>query len=310
MKRGQFLLWLVAGPVAILGAMLTAAHPYLAITERSGGDVLVVEGWMEQQPLQEVPRWTDSLRYRRVYTTGSVRPFAYYLKAGEAIEARFDTPVQGRIAVNVAGVPGARVLLIADGDTVLAADVEPMHADLLTDREIRARRLRIASIHAGSSGMDNDNIFIRYLRINGENVHRTQDTAVFIHPDGTEEAAWPTYAHKCAARLRKLGVRTEIIAVPTYGHPDSRSWANANHFAVRARADGITACDVMTMGVHARRSRALYRRACGPGVDVGVIALDDPACPRDGWWRMGTGWMLMLKEIGGSAEPVVVDLTR
>ncbi len=310
MRRGRFLLWLVAGPASILVAMLAAAHPYLAITKRSGGDVLVVEGWMEPMQLREVPHWTDSLHYRHIYTTGSVRPFAYYLKAGESIEVRFADPQQGRVALNVAGVPGARFVLVADEDTLMAQDVEPGPVDLLTDREIHARRLRIASIHEGSSTSNNDNIFIRYLRINGENVHLLQDTVVLIHRDGTAEPAWPTYAHKCAHDLRMLGTKAEITTVPAYGRPNSRSWANASWFAVRARSDGITACDVITVGVHARRSRALYRRACGPGVDVGVIALEDPDCPRRGWWWKRTGWSLMLKEIGGSAEPTAVELVQ
>ena len=63
MKRSRFFFWLVAGPVAIVATMLAAAHPFLAVTERSGGDVLVVEGWMPEEQLREVPRWVDSLHY-------------------------------------------------------------------------------------------------------------------------------------------------------------------------------------------------------------------------------------------------------
>ena len=176
--------------------------------------------------------------------------------------------------------------------------------------EITTDRLRIASTLSVAADPSIDLIFIKYLRIGEENAHQLQDTTLFIHPDSTMEAAWPTFADKCKADLLRLGVKTEIIAVPSWGKPDSRSWANASFFGVRARADGLTSCDVITVGVHARRSRELFLRACGPGVRVGVISLDDPECPAHGWWRKRNGWVQMLKEIGGNAEPIAVDLTR
>ncbi len=310
MKRRRFLLWLLAGPVAVLLAMLAVAHPYLAVTERSGSDVLVGEGCMLDEQLRQVPRWVDSLHYERVYTTGSVRPFAYYLKIGEAIEVRFVEPAHGRVAINVAGVDGAGFQVIADADTLMEHDVQESPAEFLSDREITTDRLRITSIHSRSGDPGPDNIFVQYLRIGMENVHQLQDTVLFIRRDSTMDAAWPTYAHKCAADLRRLGVRTEVIAVPSWGKPDSRSWANASFFGLRAKSDRLTAFDVMSVGVHARRSRELFRRACEPGTEVGIISLDDPACPRDGWWRKRSGWTQMLKEIGGNAEPIAVDLTR
>lgn len=310
MKRGRFFFWLVAGPIAVLAAMLAAAHPYLAITERSGGDVLVVEGWMSEAHLRQVATWVDSLHYQRVYTTGSVRPFAYYLKAGEAIEVRFNGPMKGPFALDASGVPGAGFIVIAGNDTVMRQEVGPGPREFLIDQGITTDRLRIASTLSVPADPAIDLLFIKYLRAGREDVHYLQDTTILIRRDSTTEAAWPTFAHKCAADLRRLGLTVPIIPVPSWGRPDSRSWANASYFGLRARADHLTACDVITVGVHARRSRGLFRRACGPDVQVGVISLDDPECPRSGWWRKRNGWVQMLKEIGGSSEPIAVDLTR
>ncbi len=310
MKRGRFLLWLAAGPVAVLAAMLIAAHPYLAVTERSGGDVLVVEGWMKEEHLLQVPHWVDSLHYRRVYTTGSIRPFAYYLKIGEAIEVRFADPVQGPVSIAVAGVPGASFQLVADQDTLMEQEVDTEGAEYRSDRRIGMTRLRIASTNAGSGDPGPDNIFIQYLRIGKDDAHMLQDTVLFIRRDSTTAPAWPTYAHQSAADLRKLGVDAEVIAVPSWGKPGSRSWANASYFGLRAQSDSLAGFDVITVGVHGRRSRELFRRACGPDVQVGIISLDDPECPRHGWWWKQNGWIQMLKEIGGNAEPIAVDLTR
>lgn len=310
MKRGRFFFWLVAGPIAILAAMLAAAHPYLAVTERSGSDVLVVEGWMQEDHLRQIPRWVDSLHYQRVYTTGSVRPFAYYLKVGEAIEVRFAEPVNGKVSIHVGGLPGAGFRMMAGTDTVMERYVDSNPVRFLSDGGVTTDRLRITAISSVSTDYSTDILFIKSLLIGADNAHLLQDTTLFVRRDSTFAPAWPTYAHKCKADLERFGVNADVIAVPSWGMPDSRSWANASFFGVRAKADKLTSCDVITVGVHARRSRELFRRACGPEVNVGVISLEDPECPRDGWWHKRNGWIQMLKEIGGSGEPIAVDLTR
>jgi len=310
MKRRRFLLWLFAAPLAVVLAMLLAAHPHLAITEPVGAEVLVVEGWMEEPQLSEVARLADSVGYKRIYTTGTVRPFTYYLKVNEAIVVRFNERHTGRIAMNVSGLPGAAFRVVANGDTVMERWVEPRPARFESAELVTADSLVITSFNSTHPDPNNANIFIKYMRMGDENIHHLQDTTILVHRDGSRIPGWATFADHCAARLVELGVRPAPIPVPAYGKPDSRSWANANHFAFRAKADGITAFDVVTVGVHARRTRELFRRACGPGTQVGVIALDDPACPRHGWWRKRNGWLLMLKELGGASEPLAVDLTR
>lgn len=310
MNRRRFLLWLFAAPLAVLLAMLLAAHPHLAITEPVDADVLVVEGWMEEPHLSAVAHLVDSIGYKRVYTTGTIRPFTYYLKAGESIIVRFTEPRTSRIQLNVSGVPGAAFRVVANGDTVMERWVEPRPARFNSDAEVTMDSLVITSFNNDPTDPLHDNIFIKYLRLGDENIHQLQDTTLIVQRDGTRVPGWPTFADHCAARLAALGVQPAPIPVPAYGRPDSRSWANANHFAVRAKSDGITSFDVVTVGVHARRTRELFRRACGPEVKVGVIALEDPDCPRHGWWRKRNGWIQMLKELGGASEPLAVDLTR
>ncbi|MBL0044095.1 MAG: hypothetical protein IPP33_06730 [Flavobacteriales bacterium] len=311
MTRGKFFLWLLAGPMSVLAAMLAVAHPHLAVTERSGGDVLVVEGWMQPPHLEQVAHLADSLRYQRIYTTGSVRPFAYYLRVGESIDVRFASSIKGTLRLNVSGNTGGGFRVIAGQDTVLERSVEPVPAVFVSAQEIITDHLLITSLNAGQVDHDRENIFIQFMSLGGENVHLLQTSTWFIRTDGKMEPAWPTYAHKAAADLIQLGMNKDhVISVPSWGKPDSRSWANANYFAIRAQKDTLKSFDVVTVGVHARRSRELFRRACGSDMRVGVISLEDPNCPASGWWRKRSGWIQMLKEIGGSSEPIAVDLTH
>jgi hypothetical protein len=154
-------------------------------------------------------------------------------------------------------------------------------------------------------------IFVLSFRADGSNVHALQRETVFIRPEGRMEPAWPTYAHRAKGLLMKAGVPEEkITAVPSWGKPDSRTWANASAFGVRAKEDGIKAFDIATVGVHARRSRGLFKEACGPGVTVGVISIPDPYCTAGNWWKSIRGWATLLKEVVGSSEVQAVELTH
>ncbi len=307
----RFFWWMVAGPIAVLVAMLAVAFPWLAITERSGGHVLVVEGWLEEAQLKDAAELVRTGGYTSVCTTGSIRPFAYYLENAGAIDIRLASPVAGSVRLDASGLPGAGFVLLADSDTLTIRFVEPVPAVFETVIERPTSHLRIQAITERSAPVDEPVLFVKYLNIDGENVHLLQVSTLFISPEGTVSDAWPTYAHKAAHDLVHLGIPEELVrAVPSWGRPDSRSWANANYFAVFAKEHDIRAFDVASLGVHARRSRDLYRKACGEGYHVGVISIRDPRCPPGQWWRKASGWVFMVKEIFGSSEVIAVDLKQ
>jgi hypothetical protein len=54
--------------------------------------------------------------------------------------------------------------------------------------------------------------------------------------------------------------------------------------------------NVLTLGVHARRSWMLFRSALGPEFSVGVIAYDDPAYDRHRWWSSSEGFKKVIDE--------------
>jgi hypothetical protein len=51
----------------------------------------------------------------------------------------------------------------------------------------------------------------------------------------------------------------------------------------------VDALDLATVGPHARRSRLLYKKAFGPKMRIGVIALRDKSYDPTHWWRSSEG---------------------
>ena len=61
-----------------------------------------------------------------------------------------------------------------------------------------------------------------------------------------------------------------------------REWARKNGVALEA-------VDVFSAGVHARRSRLVYRLALGESVQVGVMAARPKDYEPDRWWATSAG---------------------
>lgn len=307
LKRWGIGLLLLFGVMAVL---LWRSHAWLAITERSGGKVLVVEGWMDEHQLEQAAALYGEGGYDRVYTTGTVRPFAYYLVPGAHLRLGPTKDPFRSVEVSVAGLPACTALVVMNGDTVLRAPT----GDRITNHGIDLRKPTNTLVIACDPIYPQPgppSVFIHSLRIDGKNAHELEASVAIIKPDSSRLQGSASYAEHAAGILALHGVPSDrITAVPAGGDPVSRSWANAATLGHHLGGKGIAALDVVTLGVHARRSRALYRQAFGEGVAVGVISLPDPDCPADGWWKSEKGWYTLLKEIAGSQEATVVDATR
>ena len=116
---------------------------------------------------------------------------------------------------------------------------------------------------------------------------------------GVHLCEYKTYAELGAATLLKLGLGTNVVqAVPTPGVRVDRTYASAAALKRWLREHGMAATrlNLITSGVHARRSRLLYQKAFGKGVEVGVMAAPVKEYDAGGWWRSSAGFRLVIGE--------------
>lgn len=298
-RRKKRLLVLL-GVLLILLVLGFGAYPYLAVTAPVGANAAAVEGWIPDAMMPAVKAEIDQRGYSSVYTTGTIRPFTYYLKNEEAIDVVLSAPVRGEVRMNVSGIGGAGFMLIAGTDTLINQKVTGDPHRYSTHLPKAVDHLRLVSFNTSVPPAELDNIFVKYLRISWINVHEISRAVEFVYADSTRSPAWPTYAHASAAYLERLGISSEkIIIAPATDPTVSRTLANAQGFALRAKEHGLNKVDVISLGVHARRSRKMYRKACGDGIEVGVIALRDPEAPPGEWWKSVRGWFKVAKELAG-----------
>ncbi|MBL8001489.1 MAG: hypothetical protein JNL05_05965 [Flavobacteriales bacterium] len=307
----RVLKWTLWALLALFLLSLPFIHSILAVQAPVNAPVAVVEGWMPEERLCTAADTLLARGYTKVHTTGTVRPFAYYLLVNEAVDVVLREDVTGEVMVMAAGQDGAYLQLLSGADTLRTWALSTAMQRFSHTLSGIHRQFRLRSINPAHPESTTSNVYTLRFEVNGLNVHGLQQETRFVRTDGRMEEAWPTYAHAAAAKLVACGIPAERVqAIPTWGRPDSRSWGNAATFGAYAQREGYTAVDLISLGVHARRSRNLMRRGCGPSVTVGVISLDDPRCPRVGWWKHWKGWFYVLKEVVGASVPYAVDITR
>lgn len=104
------------------------------------------------------------------------------------------------------------------------------------------------------------------------------------------------WAEIAAARLRALGVPSDRIIVAPAGD-DQRHRTFQSMVAAKQSLDQTArnpaSVNVLTQGVHARRSRIVAEKVFGVDVSVGVLALPPTSYDPEKWWTTSGG----LKEV-------------
>ncbi|MDQ6639062.1 MAG: hypothetical protein M3Z15_05275 [Pseudomonadota bacterium] len=119
-----------------------------------------------------------------------------------------------------------------------------------------------------------------------------------------EGQAWPSYAERAADYLRRHGVSAiPVVAVPAPASAQDRTFLSAVVVRDWLRRQGVAvdAIDLFSGGVHARRSRLVYRIAFGADVEVGIFAARPRRYSLERWWATSDGAKSVLDEAFGLA---------
>jgi len=111
---------------------------------------------------------------------------------------------------------------------------------------------------------------------------------------------YKTFAELGAATLLKMGVNSnDVQAVPCPPVRQDRTFASSMALRkwIRDHHFPVTRLQVVTVGPHARRSRLLFAKAFGQGVEVGVTAVPEQEYDEAHWWNSSAGVRITLGEV-------------
>ena len=118
--------------------------------------------------------------------------------------------------------------------------------------------------------------------------------------DGWHEGQAATnFADRAAGYLTRHGLADAPVAVASApASAQDRSFLSAVVVRDWIRREGLTpdAIDVYSAGVHARRSRMVYRLAFGSPVEIGMLAATPRSYDLEHWWRTSQGTKAVLDE--------------
>ena len=306
-------LWSVAVLSALVVGIITVAlsFPFLTMNDPCGAKVAVVEGWIDPGYMPDVRDMLTEGAYDTIYITGTPRNFSYTLRIGDTVVVDLQRPVQGELVVNACGALNAGLVVLGDHGVILADSVFGPCIDRRARIERPTTRVVFAPTHTGIPDPKWELLFLLYAKVDGINLHALQRSVHIHRSSGKVEPGTPSYADAMAGALVELGVlATRIHRLPTVMLGESRTWANAQRFAEEAKARSIHRVDVISFGIHARRSRLAYSEACGNGVVVGIRNVGDPELRPGQWWRSPMGWLKVLRELVGVPASYLVGTVQ
>jgi hypothetical protein len=122
-------------------------------------------------------------------------------------------------------------------------------------------------------------------------------------PRGYYLSEFKTYAELTAQTLEQLGVpRNRIIVAASRSVTSDRTYQSAKAFREKRESSLISdfrdasAIDVLTRGVHGRRTRTVFRKALGDTVEVGIIAQSSDSYNSKRWFASSEGVKTVLIE--------------
>jgi hypothetical protein len=117
---------------------------------------------------------------------------------------------------------------------------------------------------------------------------------------GAPLSEWKTLADLGAATIHKMHPELpNVIPVASEDVERNRTYASAVALRdyLRARNQSPSRVNLISVSVHARRSRMLFQEAFGPKVDVGVVAVRDREYDPKRWWASSSGFRSVVAEL-------------
>ncbi len=108
-----------------------------------------------------------------------------------------------------------------------------------------------------------------------------------------------TSASVGADRLKAAGIpATLVVMVPSRVTERDRTYSAAVALRrwLEQDEDSVRSLNVVTEGVHARRSRLLFEKAFGETAEIGVIAVTNPGYRAERWWQYSEGVKEVISE--------------
>lgn len=115
---------------------------------------------------------------------------------------------------------------------------------------------------------------------------------------GTELSEYSTFAELTERTLLAMGAdKNRLVVLPSPKTVRDRTYVTCLEVQewLRGKPE-IKALNVMTVGVHARRSRYIFRKVLGRDMDIGILSATYQDYDASKWWQSSIGLRTVISE--------------
>lgn len=287
---------------------------FLAPTDRVDASVLVIEGWISEEALQQAVEEIEKKSYEQVLVTSIAHDSAFRMYSQGALIFRladiknynesesfqevkilsFGNPAGGVQAHAKVLVDTVQVGEFTTTDTPAWHRIPipaPTSADSViivydNDKIIEKedRDLFVYKIQLDSISIPARHPVVRYDRgkLDGQNVLRTD---------------YQSEAEEATKFIINQGVDSELVHTLTAPWVDYERTFTTAQEVKKWLPDTISAITLISESVHARRSRLVYQRIFGDSTKVGIIAANSKDYQPHGWWTQSGSRQYVLLQL-------------
>lgn len=291
-------------------------HDFLSVNQRLDADALIVEGFLPDYALESAMDEFNRGSYSVVITTGIPLPAEYrmpfdgrfiYVLPDSLCSAQGNDPV---LSLRLFGTSLENVFahfnVYVNGQLIGEGMTEAQSSKFTFNPGQFPECIRCLEIEfdndAARAGEDRDlyveEVIIGSLRLPARSpfsrYHRGLKSGGPVF-----ETMLISLAEVAADQLIRAGMPADkVIPVSTSGHMVNRTRASA--LAVRKQMDSgqlsFNSANVISLGIHARRSCLLYERRFASDAEFGVISVRNDSYDPGNWWRSPEGRRAVVME--------------
>ncbi len=314
-----FIILLIAAAGFFLPRFLYKNNPVNA-------EILVAEGWLPEEALAEAIRIYDSGKYQIFVVAGVSAPEEVNMSSfGKLIFSIKDYAViksdrhVTTVGVNAFGKKAAGEyphfrLFVNDSLTGNAyVSSHKKNYNFSVDRNIK-------DINNISIEYDNDaftywrdrNLYVNYVSIDSiQFPARSEHVLYDMNKAGDYRQLEPhftSHSDYSACILKVLGFKDSVIAITALNANISRTYSSALYFKKWYMGSPFKGryVNIVSVGLHTRRTWMVYKKVLGRDTDVGVILIDSEEYNKYNWWKSLAGIKDTVCEMASYIYTVIV----
>lgn len=317
LKIHPFWLYLIAF-VLLIALYVSRAHSFLAVTNRVQPQVLLVEGWLEENYFEAIAKEIKTQGYEKVITTGGSLPNEFRMHTNGGLIYQLNE-IGGEASKNCTTITltcrgteayGIYPQVNVWADSVLVANFFAVkefqdYMFHVPDPISTVSRISIEFTNDDCEGLKDRNLYVKNLLVDGVGLGVRRNGVYYdrgiINGQDCESIDALSYADQAKKLLIIYGIdESWIISIPSETVATDRNRTLSHALSVRKWKEStsypLRFVTIFTNGTHARRSLMIYRRVLGNDVKVGVISIPSYNYDPSNWWKSNLGVQSVIYE--------------